>query len=282
MPSAAASTLKFRASYFSPLYKPTHLSSITTPWTLSTFQSPFPTWRSTTLRKFIDPLYCAHSTNPHSTQQNQVNSPLLRLPSEIRNLIYAYAFSSATLKRDSIIVAAAIYPAGYRTSTRYYTVRDGAVLRRLCRQTRSEVRPFQLDNLSTRVGLGCHGKWFDGIECSKIEDMEMSYQLAEALHDMVRHESNCGWHPNLGEMIERGVFSNLQRVVVTCSESDLEDLCKIESVRWSLLGLLQKAAPEVYIKLAGSQVVHHGTWWKHGDNLGLLASQYLWYSVKFL
>jgi hypothetical protein len=212
------------------------------------------------LRKLIDPLYYPHPTNPRSTQQNQVNSPLLRLPPELRNRIYAYAFSSATLKRDSIIIAIATYPNGYHTSTRYYTVRDGAVLRRVCRQTRFEIRPFQLNNSSTRVGIGCNGKWFQGIECSKIEDMEMSYQLAEALHEMVRHESNCGRHPNLGDMIERDVFSNLQRVVVTCSESDLEDLRKVEFVRWYLLMLLHKSDPKVCINLAGSQVVSHGTW----------------------
>lgn len=229
------------------------------------------------MRKFIDPLYYAHSTNPHSTQQNQVNSPLLRLPPELRNRIYAYASSSATLKRDSTIVAAAIYPNGYRTSTRYYTVRDGAILRRVCRQTRSKIRPFQLDNSSTRLRIGCHGKWFQGIECSKIEDMEMSYQLAVALHEMLRHQSNCGWHPKLRDSIGEGIFSNLQRVVVICSESDLEDLRKVEFVRWSLIGLLRKSAPEVYIKLAGSQVVQHGMWWRHGDNIGLWASQYPWY-----
>jgi hypothetical protein len=140
-------------------------------------------------------------------------------------------------------------------------VRDGAVLRRVCRQTRFEIRPFQIDNSSTRVGIGCRGKWFQSIECSKIEDMEMPYQLAEALYNM-NHESRC-WLHNLGNMVEeRGLFSNLQRVVVTCSEGDLEDLRKDEFVRWFLLDLLQKSAPKVCMKLAGSQVVSHGTWWR--------------------
>jgi hypothetical protein len=215
------------------------------------------------LRKLIDPLYSPHPTNTRSTQQNQINSPLLRLPPELRNRIYAYDFSSATLERDSIIIATAACSKGYRTSTRYYTVRDGIVLRRVCRQMHFEIRPFQLNNSSTRVGIGCDGQWFQGIECSKIEDMEMSYQLAEALHKMVTYESNCGRHPNLEDMVERGVFSNLQRVVVTCSESDLEDLRKVEFVRWSLLLLLHKSDFKVCIKLARSQVVSHGTWWRH-------------------
>jgi hypothetical protein len=91
--------------------------------------------------------------------------------------------------------------------------------------------------------------------------MEMPYQLAEALYNM-NHESRC-WLHNLGNMVEeRGLFSNLQRVVVTCSEGDLEDLRKDEFVRWFLLDLLQKSAPKVCMKLAGSQVVSHGTWWR--------------------
>ncbi|KAG9204505.1 hypothetical protein G6514_000964 [Epicoccum nigrum] len=197
-----------------------------------------------------------------ATKQNQINSPLLRLPPELRNRIYAYAFSSATLKRDSMIIATAAYPDGYRTSTRFYTVRDGVVLRRVCRQMRFEIRPFQRNSSSTRFYIACNRKWFLGSECSKIKDMEMSYQVAEALHEMLRHETNCGWYPDLREIIGRGTFSNLRRLAVTCSESDLEGSVKVELVGRSLLSLLQKSAPEVYIKSAGAQILYHGMWWR--------------------
>jgi hypothetical protein len=162
-----------------------------------------------------------------------------------------------------MIIATAAYPDGYKTSTRFYTVRDGVVVRRVCRQMRFEIRPFQRDSSSNRFYIRCNRKWFLGSECSKIEDMEMFYQLAEALHEMFKNETNCGWNPNLRETIVRGTFSNLQRVAVTCSECDLEGSVKVELVGRFLLSLLQKSASEVYIKSAGSQILYHGTWWRH-------------------
>ena len=235
-----------------------HLTTVPRSWTLSTCQNTVSTRRSTTSRKLIDPLHYLHPTNPRSTQKNQVNSPLLRLPPELRNRVYAYAFTSATLKCDSAIV-------GYRTSIRYYIVRDGAVLRRICRQTRSEIRPFQLHNSSTALSIGCYGEWFQGVGCSKIVDLEMSFQPAEALHKMLRHQYTygCSWYPKLRDTIGSGFFLDLQRVVVTFSESDLEDLRELDFIRRSLSHILKMSDPKVYAKSAESQEVYYGGWWTH-------------------
>ncbi|KAF1921839.1 hypothetical protein BDU57DRAFT_545234 [Ampelomyces quisqualis] len=65
------------------------------------------------------------------TQQNQVNSPLLRLPSEIRNQIYEYVFHGVQVK----VRKPGIHP---RRIQRY---QPACSLLFACRQTRNEARP---------------------------------------------------------------------------------------------------------------------------------------------
>jgi hypothetical protein len=69
----------------------------------------------------------------HSALKNQNNSPLLRLPAELRNAIYAYAFDHAT----AIYYTAAKYEC-YDLGVRH----DGNGLPLACRQLHREAQPY--------------------------------------------------------------------------------------------------------------------------------------------
>ena len=69
-----------------------------------------------------------------STQRNHRRSPLLRLPAELRNMVYTYAFMSATL---NTIVALS------RTDSPVYSITfDGVSLHSACRHLRDETYSY--------------------------------------------------------------------------------------------------------------------------------------------
>ena len=150
--------------------------------------------------------------NPYSTQQNQVNSPLLRLPAELRNKIYRLVFDAATLKKD-------ISPT---SSGRYKVALDSSRLSRVCRQIRFEAAPFQQDYMYHQLSLRMESKhipdlvdWVGQTQCAQIVRIEMFLSLAGAIHRMVRRESIQG--PYAGPWAASGdrIFPSLACVVVT-------------------------------------------------------------------
>lgn len=78
----------------------------------------------------------------HSTLRNQTDSPFLRLPPNIRNIIYSHVFASATVDAEH-------NPSG--SISRHVVVREGAPALLVCRQMNREAARFQYSHTTLTV-----------------------------------------------------------------------------------------------------------------------------------
>ncbi|KAJ8112143.1 hypothetical protein OPT61_g5423 [Boeremia exigua] len=178
------------------------------------------------------------------TQRNQTNSPLLRLPAELRSHIYEFVFESATLKRD-------LSPT---SSGSHRVVLDRPTLTLVCRQTRFEMRPLQNDFEYHRLNIRMEGKhlpdlvdWVGPEQCAKIVQLDMFQSLAGAIRRRVRDAALQG--PYVGPWASGGdqIFPALKRVVITYPVDRADDAIEIGE---SLQTLFAKPDLDVRFKAA--------------------------------
>lgn len=171
--------------------------------------------------------------NKRSTQHNQANSPLLRLPAELRNRIYGFVFDAATMERDLSPTSAG----------RYRVVLDGSRLLLVCRQTRFEARPFQRDFTYHQLSIRMQGKhmpdlvnWVGQAQCAQLVQINMFLSLASAIRRMVRGATLQGPYVRPWAASGDRSFPSLARVVVTYPIYLSDDAVEIGTSLQTLFG----------------------------------------------
>ena len=188
------------------------------------------------------------NANPRSTQQNQTSSPLLRLPPELRNCIYAYAFDSAEFTRG---------PKWAGKLDSYYIECEGAHLHRVCRQIRSEVHAYRTD-IPPFHCLAYFGEeryfqlvnWIGDAQREKLSEIHMSSSIAEALlgyideeRCYVRYCRRPGVYP---------LHPALKRIVVTRAGWSTDDELDLDTFLQRVFGMFDVKGLEVQYKEAKS------------------------------
>ncbi|KAH6639846.1 hypothetical protein C7974DRAFT_470275, partial [Boeremia exigua] len=167
------------------------------------------------------------------TQRNQNNSPLLRLPAELRNRIYEFAFDAATLRRDLSPTSAG----------RYFVVPDTPRLTLVCRQIHFETRPFRGNRTYRRLTVRMEGRhiadlvdWVGQAQCAQIIQIDMFQSLAGAIRPRVKEASPQGQYNGLWDASGEQIFSSLKRVVVTYPITLADDAVEIGESLQTLFG----------------------------------------------
>lgn len=150
-------------------------------------------------------------------------------------MIYEYCFDAATLEPDLSPTSAGRYRIGLNSSR----------LLRVCRQTRSETRPFQSGTTYSRLDIRMQSKhisdlvdWVGAPKCAEIVEIGMFQALAGAIFRQVRNNTEIGQGQYTGPWSEGGnrIFSALKRVVVTYATYLNEDAYDVETSMRLLFG----------------------------------------------
>jgi hypothetical protein len=132
-----------------------------------------------------------------STQHSQIASPLLRLPPELRNKIYAYACRDAT-------------SVSYMTTTKRASLHNRTPLLLTCRQISVEVasllQAYKVVHLVTLSALSDFVDLVGSEKCAELEEIKM---VETMLWTMV---FDSRWDPSQ----TRHLFRRMQRMQVTC------------------------------------------------------------------
>ncbi|KAF1928504.1 uncharacterized protein M421DRAFT_4976 [Didymella exigua CBS 183.55] len=170
------------------------------------------------------------------TQHNAINSPLLRLPAEIRNTIYEYIFDVA----DATTLERVLSP----TSTgRYRVVLSSSRLLHVCRQTRFEARPFQTGSTYSHLDIRIESRhlpdlvnWVGGPQCARVVEIGMFLSLAGAIHRQIRRSTVQGSYTGPWSTSGDQVFPLLKRVIITYPTYINEDAYNVETSLQTLFG----------------------------------------------
>ncbi|KAF9693890.1 hypothetical protein EKO04_008539 [Ascochyta lentis] len=159
----------------------------------------------------IQPAFSAYRYDAIA-KHNQLGSPLLRLPAELRNRIYKFAFDSATVERD-------LSP---RSTQRYRIVPNSSRLLLVCRQLRYEAFPFRKGSKYHHLTLRMDGRDLSQLvdligqmQCADICCIEMFMSLASSIHRNVKSNTLSPPYGGAWNDGESHVFKSLSRIVVT-------------------------------------------------------------------
>lgn len=166
-------------------------------------------------------------------QCNQIESPLLRLPPELRNHIYRFFFDSATLKRD-------LKPS---SANRCLVEVGNPCLFLVCRQIYCDTRPFQGAYSYKRLILRVNSKQIAGLvdwvgqeQCAQIVRIDMFQSLAGAIEQTVRAATLQGPYAGPWPMSGDLAFPGLNRVVVTYPIDRADNAIEIGEALQTLFG----------------------------------------------
>ena len=176
------------------------------------------------------------STEDALTRQNRLLSPLLRLPGEIRNIIYTYAFTEqcilvcrAVLPRFQLRVEPSGYP---KTTTRRYPLYQLLNQRAVCRQIYSETtglifrsNEFRFLHVEIITHFVCD---MPRVHRDQIENVRLAF-YASPTDVFIREFGNCGLDKLRG----------LKKVVVETGAWSA-DVVSSRKRRWWIEGLFQR------------------------------------------
>ncbi|KAJ4347405.1 hypothetical protein N0V95_005454 [Ascochyta clinopodiicola] len=137
------------------------------------------------------------------TLKNQTDSPLLRLPAELRNSIY-------TLVCDTVAVAKNVRPPVFRITG------SGAALQFTCRQIRSEASLCATDPTTLRMLRYAYPGLIETKRCGTLHTIEMddwSYSMIKYTADRDHASAGLRWHWADREMV-LATFPSVRRVVL--------------------------------------------------------------------
>ncbi|KAI8934133.1 hypothetical protein NX059_008888 [Plenodomus lindquistii] len=185
------------------------------------------------------------------TEYNQLSSPLLHLPAELRNHIYIYAFHGALVKAD-VRHAWMFQPPDEPEIHDTYGSSKGDSLLHVCRQIRHEAGDliyyhctFDFDNALFNVDYADNPKFAAGLaRYANVRYLRISMQTALGWHSLRRsrmYTVKLNRIPNFAK-----IFPVLERCYVDCSKWRSSKDC--EEIKGAVRTVLGNSTIEVHLE----------------------------------